>query len=143
MLRLTCLALALAASAAFTAPGAARVIAPSQRTAAPAMQFFNPKKDAAKPKGGPKGSFYDDEYDSRGNKVWEPDFAENGERDLATDRFVDEHGHGVARLPSSEGGAGGMAACDELERAGGDLLARRRHSDNGELTPAAVRCLER
>lgn len=90
MLRLTCLALALAASSAFTAPGATQLVAPAQRTAAPTMQFFNPKKDARTPapppaKRGRRGSneFFDDERDTVSRDEWTPDFAENGEVDLA------------------------------------------------------------
>ena len=58
------------------------------RAAAPAMQFFNPKKDGAKP-GGPKragrrgGDFYDDEVDTVTQEPWQPKFVENGEVDLA------------------------------------------------------------
>ena len=85
-MKLNVLALGLLAGADAFAVAPARPAAVQElRGAAVQMQFFNPKKDAAKPKGGPKGSFYDNEFDSRGNKVWSPDFAENGERDLATE----------------------------------------------------------
>lgn len=73
----------LSSAAAFTAGPARPAALQIQRGSAAQMQFFNPKKDGAKPKR--NQAFYDDEYDSRGNKVWQPDFAENGERDLATE----------------------------------------------------------
>ena len=60
-----------------------------RRSATPAMQFFNPKKDAAPPKpakrgrGRGGGDFFDDERDTVSRDAWTPDYAENGEVDLA------------------------------------------------------------
>ena len=50
------------------------------RVAAPTMQFFNPKKDVRKKKDGTP--FYDDEKPIA-NRNYNPDYAENGEVDLA------------------------------------------------------------
>ena len=90
-----CLALVLALAAgasAFTPP------APSERPLSrravinPAMQFdFLKKKDApaaAPPKKGrgkKGGDFFDDERDTTNQQVWNPQYADNGERDLATE----------------------------------------------------------
>ena len=84
-MKLGVIALALSGADAF-AMAPARPAVQVQRSATPSMQFFNPKKDPPRDaKGRPKGEFFDDEFDSRGNKVWQPDFADNGERDLATE----------------------------------------------------------
>jgi hypothetical protein len=85
-MKLGVIALALSGADAFAVASARPAAVQVHRSAAPSMQFFNPKKNPARDaKGKPKGEFFDDEFDSRGNKVWQPDFADNGERDLATE----------------------------------------------------------
>jgi hypothetical protein len=59
------------------------------RTGAPAMQFFGKKKEADEPAAKPgmkkrrSSEFYDDEIDTVSRGPWTPNFAENGEVDLA------------------------------------------------------------
>ncbi len=86
-------------AAAFSQPG--RVPVSMQRAASPAMQFQNPFGNLGKKPGGdaPKSpapaskaawqrrnlgsGFYDDEKDTVSQDEWKPDFADNGEVDLA------------------------------------------------------------
>ena len=79
------LALAVGTALAFNANVHVRPAALSLRSAAsPTMQFW--KKDSgAAPKQQQRrsGEFFDDEYDSYNTQPWSPDFAENGEVDLA------------------------------------------------------------
>ena len=74
---------------AFSMVGARPALAVN-RAAPVDMQFFNPKKDAAPPKDAKKSKrgggrdFYDDEKTSYNTNLWQPNFVENGEEDLAT-----------------------------------------------------------
>src|SRR5690606_18177786 len=58
-------------------------------------------------------------------------------------RVLDHARQLAAALHPAEGGAHPLAAGDQLERTGADLLARAGHADDHALAPAAVRALER
>ena len=62
------------------------VVSQGVTMAGPVMPWDKKAKETAAPaskgkRGG--GNFFDDEYDSRGQKNWEPNVVENGEVDLA------------------------------------------------------------
>src|SRR5690606_13203725 len=63
--------------------------------------------------------------------------------DVAAHRVLDHARQLAAALDPAEGGAQPLAAGDQLERPGADLLARASHADDHALSPAAVRALER
>src|SRR3546814_12383856 len=63
--------------------------------------------------------------------------------DLAIHVPVDDLGHVCAAPGAAEGGALPHATGDELERAGGDFLARFGDADDDAFTPAAVAAFER
>mmetsp|Transcript_139167 Transcript_139167/g.346900 ORF Transcript_139167/g.346900 Transcript_139167/m.346900 type:complete len:331 (-) Transcript_139167:631-1623(-) len=65
--------------------------------------------------------------------------------DLHFARHVEVHKHGHLRLrfPAAEGGALPSAACDQLERPGGDLLTGGRHTDHNRDAPTTGGALER
>ncbi len=73
----------LAASASAFSAGHVRLPVASARCVAPTMQFWKKDSQASPKAGGRSGEFYDDEYDTVSREPWMPEYAENGEVDLA------------------------------------------------------------
>ncbi|KAG1535609.1 hypothetical protein G6F50_015263 [Rhizopus delemar] len=63
--------------------------------------------------------------------------------DIALHRVLDHAGQLAATLHAAEGGAHPLAAGHQLERTGGDLLARTGHAAHHALAPATVRAFQR
>src|SRR3546814_12618885 len=74
---------------------------------------------------------------------WSSDVCSSDLLDLAIHVPVDDLGHVCAAPGAAEGGALPHATGDELERAGGDFLARFGDADDDAFTPAAVAAFER
>merc|ERR1711920_3625 len=81
------LLLMCASCAALQLPNAPRTPMSCARASAPSMQLFGKKKKEpeapTKASNRRSGFFYDDEVDTVTQQPWEPNFAENGEVDLA------------------------------------------------------------
>ena len=68
---------------------------------------------------------------------------ERRQLDLAGHGVFDHAGQFAAALDAAKGRAQPLAASDELEGTGADLLARACHADDDRLAPATVRTFQR